>query len=157
MDADTSKRYSPTQVKRRILGSGHQWIDLETYTDATVRDQGSDGFLDAPTAMLRAYAPDVSFFGDPSEYMVVDEKLAQHYGDEMLGMVIDVDGDIALRRILGIVLSKHSFGHGNERWTVLVGRESDGEWNGWDGMRELRPEQWWVEIHDKKGEEDVQS
>lgn len=98
-------------------------MEMGTYTDATVQSLGEDHFLHAPNAMLRAYANDPDFFGD-EDYQRGNGIRVSKRKDTWPGYVIDCDGDIALKRTVGIVLGHDSFGHGSERWVVLV-RDKD--------------------------------
>lgn len=136
-------RYSPTLVRRYVDDT----LVCE-YPDATVRDQGESGRLRLPQAMLRAYSNDVSVNNEHDEHFVcIRPDHVKHYGEGFKGFVLDCDGDIALERILGVVLSKHSFGHGHERWSVLVSQNDDGGWDGWGSDSDpQRIERWEVSI-----------
>ena len=117
-----TKRYSPTKVTRMIFDTETQhWAELKIYEDATVRDQGTNNLVDAPFAMLRAYTPDINYY--PQDY----QKGNGLWWSEEEGYLLDCDHDIQLERISGIVLGRYSFGHGSERWTVLVSKDRYGE------------------------------
>lgn len=143
-----NRRYSPTQVKRYVLTNGVQWELAETFEDATVRDNGESGFLRVPQAMLRAYSNDVAKYDSHDEHFVCIGQHAEYYGKSSEGFVLDCDGDIALYRILGNVLSKHSYGHCAEEWVVQVSAEPDDdgnlEYNGWGDDNVMRVERWIV-------------
>lgn len=137
-----NRRYSPTKVRRRLDDD----TLVAEYPDATVRDSGESGRLRLPTAMLRAYSNDLAANDPHGENFVCVGDLVEHYGKGLEGYVLDCDGDVALERIQGFVLSKDSFGHGVEWWQVLVSQDDEGEWNGWGDGSNLRIERWEVAI-----------
>jgi len=154
--------YSPSIVLRYSAGKGGNWDLIEEFEDATVRDNGSDAWLRVPQAMLRAYSNDPDFFGD-EDYQagngihVQNDAQAKRHAEyfetgNVMHFVMDCDNDIALKRIMGTVISKFSFGHGVEDWIVLTQyNEDDDEWNGWGGLNEpLRYEKWSVRLRESK-------
>lgn len=141
-----TRRYSPTRVTRQVFDpKTYQWATGENYGDATVQDLGSDGMLDSPRAMLRAYSNDPEWHNPHGEHFVCDDETVKHYGQSLRGYVLDADGDVALYRVMGHMLSRHAFGHAHERYTVLVSYEpARDDWNGWGNMEKLRIERWTV-------------
>lgn len=148
--------YAPSSVTRSIL-THEGWKELETYEDATVRDNGEGGILRAPQAMLRAYSNDVNFYGDEDyqrgngihvQTKTEAKQFARYYeSKEVQQYVMDCDGDIALKRVMGTVISKHDFGHFAQEWIVVVGYDKhDDDWDGFGGMDALRYERWYVRL-----------
>lgn len=163
----TDWRYARTEVTRYVLNKKHRppWIEVEHFTDAKVQATGEDGYTDAPQAMIRAYSPNVEFYGDEdyrngNGIWVCDKEGTKHYGEDYVGLVLDCDGDLALRRILGTVLSHRSFGDGDDNYTVLTNRTPERnrgdekfEWDGWGWSDEYRIEQWQVRFHKEEHDE----
>lgn len=107
--------------------------------------------------MIRAYSNDVNFYGD-EEYQsgngigVWTQEQADEYDyGFVVGAVYDCDGDLALKRILMTVLSKHNHGHGHIVYTGLVSEE-DGEYTGWGGFQNPRMERWTAYIPEEETE-----
>lgn len=147
------KTYSPTKVTRSLFDTeSYFWKELETYMDATVRDNGADGFLKAPQAMLRAHPNTAKLqkeWDEHDEWFMCEGDLVKHYGKELEGYVLDCDGDVALLRIMGTVISHRSWGHGSEEFVVLVtDADEDGSWDGFGMARsdKMRFEQWVVRL-----------
>jgi len=150
--------FAPTVVYRYILGEDGDWNLIETFEDATVRDNGDAGVLRLPQAMLRAYSNDPDFFGDEDyqddngiyvQTKKEAEQYARYYDSKKVQQyVMDCDGDIALKRIMATVVGKYSWGHASEDWTVLtVYNKEDDEWDGWGfGNEPLRFEKWSVRL-----------
>jgi hypothetical protein len=143
----------------RYALEGREWKQVEKYEDAIVRDQGEGGFLRVPQAMLRAYSNDPNFFGDEDyqqgngihvQTKAEAKRFAAYYeADEVQQYVMDCDGDIALKRIMATVLSKHSYGGGSEEWIVIVEKGDDNEWDGFGYLNDnppLRYERWYVKL-----------
>lgn len=139
-----TQTYASTKVSRYLLDEQNNWVLVETFTDATVRDQGQGGLLRAEQAMLRAYSNDPDFFGDEkyqrgNGIYVVNAKQAKNYFNDpdMEGWVMDCDGDIALKRIMmDAVVSRYNFGHGHMEYVGVVGED-----DGWD-LRKIHLEKW---------------
>lgn len=151
--------YAPTSVVRSVLDASGRWEDIETFEDATVRDNGDGGgMLRTPQAMLRAYSNDPDFFGDEDyqagngiyvQTVAEAKRFAKYYESKKVEQfVMDCDSDIALKRLMATVVSKHSYGHASEEWIVLTSyNKAEDEWDGWGyGNEGLRYERWYVHL-----------
>ena len=158
-------RYSPQKVYRFVMHAGDAPELVATYDDATVRDQGKDGWLSAPQAMLRAYSNDPEFFGS-EDYRLgngigtwTQEDQVEYVkgnpsgkNDFTVGVVYDCDSDLALKRIMmNVVISTYNFGHGSFEYIGFVSKSDDpdrrgDEYDGWGYKGDHRVEKWRVVV-----------
>lgn len=158
-------RYSPQQVDRYVVNVGAVDELVARYLDATVRDQGTGNWLQAPQAMLRAYSNDPEFYGDEEyrqgncikvwtqeaqdKYTDPSNKYAGRADTYSVGAVYDCDGDLALKRIMmNVVVSTHNYGHGSMDYVGFVNKADNPDRKGeeYDGLgfsnSEFRIERW---------------
>jgi hypothetical protein len=157
--------YTNTMVYRYKMDDGHNWIQVEEYPDATVRDQGVGNVLRVPEAMLRAYSNDPDMGDHWGEHHLITQQYADQmienypgqrdYWQGVVGQVVDADTDLALQRVMMEVISFHNHGHGNMDYTGIVTGEIDYDTNevrytGWGSYNNMRIEKW--SIRPKKAE-----
>lgn len=150
-----SFRYSPQYVIRYKLVGGHEWEEVARYDDATVRDQSGNNFLGGGVkeAMLRAYSSDLSFYGNDTENYIWTEEMeaeTKYKENWEIGVAYDVDGDLALKRIMmNAVLGVSNYGHGDLEYIGFVARSDNEEqptWDGWGNQNDMRMEKWRIYV-----------